>query len=150
VGCEPGEGERPFLTRRLQDSGGLRARVAAARALGISSKRFDGWEPKQVTEYEYDEATGRLLRSVTTVEAEWDDDEQALMLALAEYEALTCGGCGGWLPETTALENSDNYAPPKPVRCHGCEAMSIAHEHRGDKKRPGAQRWPSPKRKKRR
>lgn len=72
------------------------------------------------------------------------------MLALDEHDALTCQGCGGWLPETTAPANSDGYRPPKPVRCHGCDAMGIAHEIRGDKKRPQSQRWPVPKLKKKR
>jgi hypothetical protein len=66
------------------------------------------------------------------------------MLALAEWERLTCNGCGGWLPETTALENSDNYAPPKPIRCHCCEALAISQELRSSKERPQVQRWPMP------
>lgn len=71
------------------------------------------------------------------------------MLALANWRALTCTGCGGWLPETTAKENSDAYAPPRPVRCHCCDALGIAQEVRGSKVRPQAVRWPMPQLKKR-
>lgn len=81
---------------------------------------------------------------MTTREQEWDEQEQGLMLALAEWERLTCNGCGGWLPETTAKENDGAYAPPKPIRCHCCEALAISQELRGDKERPQAQRWPLP------
>lgn len=77
-------------------------------------------------------------------EAEWDEQEQAWMLALAERESLTCTGCGGWLPETTALEHDGRYKPPTPIRCHCCDALGIAQKVRGDKERPQAQRWPQP------
>ena len=36
---------------------------------------------------------GRLLRTVVTRESEWDDQERAKMLALAEHEASMCA-CG--------------------------------------------------------
>jgi hypothetical protein len=39
------------------------------------------------------------------------------MLALAEYRAARCGGCGGDLLETTSHENWDAVPP---MRCHKC------------------------------
>lgn len=66
------------------------------------------------------------------------------MLALAEREALTCNGCNGWLPETTLLENDGRFRPPKPIRCHSCEALAIGQKLRGDEKYPHVQRWPVP------
>ena len=45
-------------------------------------KRFTGWEPATV--YEYDDA-GRLVASQP--EVEWDDTERAWMLALEEYRS---------------------------------------------------------------
>lgn len=108
--------------------------------MGISLKRFDGWEP--TTSYTYDEE-GRLVSSVP--EVEWDEQEQAWMLALTERESLCCNGCGGWLPETTDLANDDRYVPPKPVRCHSCSALAIGRKMRGDKENPQVQRWPVPK-----
>lgn len=72
------------------------------------------------------------------------------MLALAECEGLACGGCGGWLPETTAIENDGRYATG-PTRCHSCTSQAIAQEqHAADTKHPHAVRWAVPKLKPRR
>lgn len=67
------------------------------------------------------------------------------MLALAESEALTCA-CGGWLPETTAIENDGRYTT-EPMRCHSCDAQAIAQDqHRAaGHERPQAVHWPVPK-----
>lgn len=73
------------------------------------------------------------------------------MLALAEREALSCGGCGGWLPETTSIDNDDRYAAEQPIRCHSCTAQSIAQElHAKDAKHAHAVHWQVPKLKPRR
>ena len=53
--------------------------------MGVSLKRLQGWEPRRFTEYVYGE-DGRLIRSVETVEAEWDDEQLALILAHLEIE----------------------------------------------------------------
>ncbi len=99
-----------------------------------------------MTEHTYGKR-GRLISSTTTVtrEVEWDEQEQGWMLALAEYEALTCTGCGGWLPETTAAENEYRYALPEPIVCHGCNIQAIAQKQRiDDPDRPlQALRWPA-------
>lgn len=89
---------------------------------------------------------GRLLTSTTTVtrEVEWDEQEQGWMLALAESEALTCTGCGGWLPETTAADNEYRYELPEPTVCHGCKIQATAQDMRiKDSDSPlQALRWP--------
>lgn len=95
-----------------------------AHSLGVSLKRWSGWEPRQVTEYEHDEA-GRVVRAVSVREVEWDDDERSWMLALAQVKADACPGCGGHLPETTALANDDGYVAGEPLRCHRCTALEI-------------------------
>jgi hypothetical protein len=64
-----------------------------ARSLGVPRKRLLGWTPSEVHEHEYDDQ-GRIVRTVVTREPEWDDDSRAEMLALAEYEAGMCSGCG--------------------------------------------------------
>ena len=46
---------------------------------------MQGWEPKRFTEYVYD-GSGRLVRSVETVEPEWDDEQLALVIAHLELE----------------------------------------------------------------
>ena len=57
--------------------------------------RLDGRQPLEVTEYEYDETSGRLLRSVTTRESEWTELDTAEMFALSEYRQMLCPcGCG--------------------------------------------------------
>jgi hypothetical protein len=126
----PGRGH-PFLAERLHRTPDLRARVEAAERLGISLRRFDGWEP--TTFYEHDEQ-GRLVSS--TPEVEWDEEQQALMLALSRHRALSCKGCGGWLPETTDIEADGAYQVERPIRCHRCAAFSIATAKAKDMDKP--------------
>ena len=82
--------------------------------MGISHKRFMGWEP--TTTYLYDDA-GRLIES--TPETEWDESQRDAMLALQRYrETEQCPKCGGpkWLCQSPEAENA--YAAGDPVRCH--------------------------------
>lgn len=67
------------------------------------------------------------------------------MLALAEREALSCRGCGGWLPETTDKQNDDRYVS-HPTRCHSCTAQSIAQDAhaKGKHEHLGAVLWSTP------
>lgn len=91
----------------------------------MSVKRLNGWEPRSETVYEYDDS-GKLLRSVTTVEPEWDEDERAWAIALLELDADTCPGCGGMLTDTTAPDAEGKYVASAPTRCHKCTAISVA------------------------
>jgi hypothetical protein len=142
---QPAHRRCPFLARRIADSVELRHRVEAATQLGISLKRFDGWEPRQVTEYAYDDA-GRLVRAVTRREVEWDEQQQAYALALVGARALTCDGCGGWLPETTTTD-AEEYTVPPPYRCGRCTRIAIAQEAHGrDHKHLHATRWTATRR----
>jgi uncharacterized protein with PIN domain len=43
------------------------------------------------------------------------------MLALAEYEASLCGGCGGQLDETT--DEAHDWTADVPTRCFKCTAL---------------------------
>ena len=67
---------------------------------------------------------GRPTRAVTRREPEWDDEQRAVMVALAIYQANVCTGCGGWLPETTDPGNEDRYRGDLPIRCHKCTAIN--------------------------
>ena len=67
----------------------------------MSLKRFLGWEPRTVYEYEGD----RLAAS--TVEPEWDDDERGWMLALGLYRDMLCPVCGGPAEECQADQTLD-------------------------------------------
>lgn len=109
----------------------LKARVTTARTLGISLKRFEGWEP--VTVYQRDDA-GRVTSS--RPEVEWDDDQQGWMLALSALEFDKCGGCGGRLSETTASDVE--YVPNPPIRCHKCTALHIGAEKSRELRQPHA------------
>jgi hypothetical protein len=60
-------------------------------------------------------------------EVEWDEEQQAIMLALGRYRELCCPGCGGWIPETTGKDAKDTYAVDL-VRCHRCSAHAMAAE----------------------
>lgn len=100
-------------------------------------RRFLGWEPSHVAVHEYDD-DGRLVRTVSTPEVEWDDDERAWMLALAELEAQSCDGCGGWLAVTTDVKMSDGYVAEHPLRCHRCEALAVRRKAVREKPNPEA------------
>jgi hypothetical protein len=114
----------PFAAAALDDPH-IRARVETARTLGISVKRLDGWEPREIHEHEYDES-GRLARTVVVREVEWDDEERGWLLALAEREAAECRRCGGDLIETTKWSN--RYVPQAPLVCLRCLALHQAEE----------------------
>jgi len=103
----------------------LRGMLEAARAWNVSPRRFLGWEAAAVTTYEYD-LTGRLIRSVTLPEAEWDQDDRDLALSLLAYEAELCPGCRQPLAQTTAAGNEYRYRSGPAIRCHRCTASQQA------------------------
>lgn len=79
-----------------------------------------------------------MVRSTTTAEVEWDDQQRGWMLALALWEERRCQGCGGDLTETTRPEHDGlgpdrwRYAALLPVRCHRCTALSASEERHKD------------------
>lgn len=48
-------------------------------------RRLHGWEPAEVTEFEYE--GGLLVRSVTRREPEFDDEQLSLLLASVAFES---------------------------------------------------------------
>lgn len=48
-------------------------------------------------------------------------------MALLEYEADLCSGCGQPRSESMAAENEDGYRPSA-LRCHGCAAVARESE----------------------
>jgi hypothetical protein len=88
---------------------------------------------------ERDEA-GQPSRWITTRESEWDEQQQAEMLALDLYRAGLCHRCHGALEETTSpAHDGDNpqgthvYKAARKVRCHRCTAsMDSDREHSGN------------------
>jgi hypothetical protein len=96
-----------------------------------------------VTTHEYDDA-GRLIRSVSEPEPEWDDDDRALMRALWLVEGDECPGCHGSLEETTSPETYDTYRAVA-TRCHRCHAIALGQE-RSDGELKQALLWTAEKR----
>jgi hypothetical protein len=131
----------------LAGNPGLRADLQAARAWGVSPSRFYGRQAVSVTTYEYDDARGRLVRSVTTSDPDWTDEDRELAWALQAYDSQSCPGCGGHLPDTTAPEREGAYATSS-MLCHRCVAVE-GEQHRY-RKHPHplaliVSAWPRPK-----
>lgn len=93
----------------------------------MTYRRFSGWEPAESTEYEYDEA-GRLIRSVTTREPEWDEQERAWMLALAEHESRLCPLCGRPLSVCTDPATEGRWKTAPPTRCYATTSVIQARK----------------------
>lgn len=91
----------------------------------MSLKRFCGWVPAMVTEHEYDDR-GRVIRSVTRSEVEWDDGQRMWMLALAHYEASLCRKCGHDLHDTTSGDDTVMWLAETPIECASCSALARA------------------------
>ncbi|MFD6770587.1 hypothetical protein ACFWC6_30690 [Micromonospora chalcea] len=96
-----------------------------------------GWEPAEFTEHEYDEQN-RLVRSVTTREPEWDDEERGWMLALAVYRASLCPHCGRPLSVCTDPESEGRWVVPPPRRCFASTALRSAVPEYRDSPQPEA------------
>lgn len=109
--------------------------------MGISLRRFDGWEPAETTTFRRDRR-GRVVQAITVREAEWDEHQQALMLALAEYQSLVHHTCGGYLPETTAADNEGGYVATAPRRCHKCTAIEQTRVNYRESPQPQALLFP--------
>jgi hypothetical protein len=118
---ERGQRVHPFLASRLENPE-IRARVEAAERLGISVRRFDGWEPQTVTVYRY-RKDGRIKKTITVTEPEYDEHDRAWMLALSAYRAAHCPHCGGALHETTDPANEFAYHADS-IRCFKCTALA--------------------------
>lgn len=85
-------------------------------------------------------------------ESEWDPEQLAWMVALAQYEADLCGGCGGLKSITTSpahdFHEPDNAlvfdrVPGTPLMCHQCAAMHRVQQETeaGKPKYPGAMQY---------
>ena len=81
-------------------------------------------ERKQATTY-FHNAAGRVVRS----EEEWTQRDVEMILALEDYEAGLCQGCGGDLAETTKPENQGRYVGRIAAVCHRCVARDVAADN---------------------
>jgi len=85
-----------------------------------------------------------LVRSVTTREPEWTEEDVAWHTAYLREQNSRCPGpCGLPLDETTDMANGrpvHTYKVPAPARCQACDVL-IQAQDAADKdkvKRPGA------------
>ena len=100
--------------------------------LGVSPRRLSGWEPLEVTEYEYDE-DGRLVGSVTTREPEWSADDVNALLAFLDSKRV--GSHGHPLSESMSPDADPasrdakyRYVVPNPSVDFAARALSNAQD----------------------
>jgi hypothetical protein len=65
-------------------------------------------------------------------ETEWDEQQQAWMLALDLWRAQRCPHCGRNLDECTSAQAEDAWVAPPPTRCHAATAVSIRQDQYRD------------------
>ena len=100
--------------RLLDDRDPLRQMLQAARAWGVSPRRFLGWEPARTTVYDHN-AAGQVVRATTTQEPEWDDDEDPVCI-LGELACRACGQTGnGHYP----------YQGTGDLKCEACRGRGV-------------------------
>lgn len=80
----------------------------------------------------------RLVSSVP--ESEWDETEQAWMLALKEYKATRCPLCGRSLAVCTDPANEFKFKAQPPTRCHDTTQRQVMAEKyaKGETRNAGA------------
>lgn len=116
--------------------------------MGIAPRRLWAWEPVTTTEHEYDDA-GRLLRTRSRSEPEWDASQYALVAALADIEAEECPSCGSPMSECMSADSDpDNktgthkYVASEAMRCHATTARELRAKAYRDAPAPHALRYP--------
>ncbi|MFC6017803.1 hypothetical protein ACFP2T_16500 [Plantactinospora solaniradicis] len=75
---------------------------------------------------------------MSTPEPEWSEEDQAWMLALAEYRAGLCPACRRPLRECADPDADGGYTVPSPTRCHATTALLIAQEQYTESPQAGA------------
>lgn len=71
-------------------------------------------------------------------EPEWDETEQAWILALAMYRETRCPGCGGNLNVTTKAEHEDQYKAELPLQCFRCVGFARDNDAYADEPYAGS------------
>ncbi|MCU1441139.1 MAG: hypothetical protein JWP85_2136 [Rhodoglobus sp.] len=104
--------------KRIGDSPRLRDELALAAERGIAPRRLWGWEPSTILTPVYADVVWwkpwtwrRVLRTISTPEAEFDEEQVDLMLAAVALRNDT-GGHGHLLSETTSEHANPNYYGP--------------------------------------
>ncbi len=121
--------------------------MTVARAYGVPRSVVLGDGTRSVTTYEYDDATGRLVRSVTVHESPWTPEDFGYAAAHEQELADQCPSCTQPLSETTAMKDGEplyNYVADPPARCYSCDERvkkEEAHGKSGQVVRPEALIW---------
>jgi len=118
----------------------FRARVELAERLGVPPSQLDGRESAEITVYEYD-ADGRLVRSMTTREPLYTEQDRAELLALGVYRDGLCSVCGGPAAECQSHENTGLTFKPSRLRCRRTDAVMAAQSALQNTDRPEALAW---------
>lgn len=118
----------PYAREVVAADAALRADIATSRALGVSLRRFLGWEPRTIT------TTRDDGRTVTVREPEFDDWERTIQAAYTDWERGLCRDCGHPLAES--LWDPDAEVHPQYRagfrQCRACEVLEIAAHTQGD------------------
>jgi len=104
----------------------LRIDIETARKLGVSLRRFHGWEPRtwQVTD-----SDGAV---VIVSEPEYDEWERAIQTAYDAWRAGICDGCGQPMDESlhdVTKKHQIAYAAGF-YTCRACESLELAMDKR--------------------
>jgi hypothetical protein len=100
----------------------------------------------ETTTYEYDDR-GLVVRSVTTREPEWTEEDRAEVLALALYRSELCPLHGGPLEECTSHYDTGPDFKVDRIRCRATDEL-MAEQATTKLDRPGAVLWSVQPRKK--
>lgn len=74
-----------------------------------------------------------MVRSVTTFDPDWTDEDIDAALAWVDDQALVCSGCGHHRDETMATGEDQSY-DAEPIVCHACAARDRARNAWAEKK----------------
>jgi hypothetical protein len=83
-----------------------------------------------------------LVASTTVREPEWDEEQQALMLALHVWRSNIHEPCGSYLPDAASAEAENSYESELPVRCHVCTERARAYARYSESQHPEALLFP--------
>lgn len=80
------------------------------------------------------------MRTEVVRETEWDEEQQALMLALHLWRARLCPVCGGDPAECQDNSRQSSWSVPPPQRCHRQTTLlkAAATYQDGNTPHPGA------------
>lgn len=81
------------------------------------------------------------MRSVTTREPLYTEQDRAELLALSVYRTGLCPACGGPLEECTSHEATGPKFRASYVRCRRRDALSMSQHAKKDMDRPEAAVW---------